>query len=64
MELILMHFWQYWKHCRPIKGYRRLVSMMMQPQETKYETKPLIGLADFAEVDSEAEWKLRKQIYL
>ncbi len=46
----------------PYKGYRRLAGTMMQPLSTKYETKPLVDLPDFAEVDSEFEWSFRNQI--
>lgn len=46
----------------PFKGYRRLATTMMMPANYKYETVPLVSIADIAEVDSETEWKFRKQV--
>ncbi len=48
----------------PYKGYRRLASTMMLPANYKYETIPLVGLPDIVDVDSEVEWKFRKNIRL
>ncbi|KAA2215769.1 beta-N-acetylhexosaminidase [Maribacter flavus] len=46
----------------PFQGYRRLATIMMMPASLKYETVPLVNLADIVSVDSEMEWKLRTQI--
>lgn len=47
----------------PVKGYKRLYTMVTMPSEVSHQNSPLNEVADFVFVDSEVKWKFREAVY-
>lgn len=46
----------------PIKGYKKLFSMMFKPGKIMNQTAPLRDVSDFIPVDAETKWKFRMAV--